>query len=61
MGSLNEGDTVDILEYGDVWHKILFKGKQAYVLASHIKDEPIKYAYVPELTKNREGAHIYLK
>lgn len=59
MGFLNEGDTVDILEYGNVCHKILFEGKQAYVLAAHIKDEPIKYAYVPELIK-KSGGRTYI-
>ena len=59
IGALNEGDTVAILEHGKVWHKILFEGRQAYVLASHIADEPTKYAYVPEL-KKRSGGKTYI-
>lgn len=55
IGSLRDGDQVNIIEMGDVWHKIEFEGKPAYVFAQYIKNVPIKYAYVPELTATVDG------
>jgi D-alanyl-D-alanine dipeptidase len=55
IGSLRDGDLVNILELGDVWHKIEFEGGEAYVFAQYIKNVPIMYAYVPELTATVDG------
>lgn len=55
IGSLKDGDQVSILELGDVWHKIEFEGKEAYVFAQYIKNVPVEYAYVPELVATVDG------
>ncbi len=55
IGALSDGATVNIIEPGDVWHKIMFEGKAAYVFAQYIKNVPIKYAYVSELAATVNG------
>jgi D-alanyl-D-alanine dipeptidase len=55
IGSLRDGDPVNIIEFGDVWHKIEFEGKEAYVFAQYVKNVPIRYAYVPELVATVDG------
>lgn len=55
LGTLKDGDPVTILEQGDVWHKILYNGSEAYVFAAYIKNVPINYAYVPALTATVDG------
>ena len=55
IGALVDGAQVNIIELGDVWHKIEFEGKEAYVFAQYIKNVPIEYAYVPELVATVDG------
>ncbi len=55
IGSLKDGDTVTILELGDVWHKIAWEGGEAYVFAQYIKNVPVQYAYVPALEATVDG------
>lgn len=55
LGMLNNGDSVTILEQGDVWHKIDYNGQDGYVFAAYIKDVAIHYAYVPKLSATIDG------
>ena len=55
IGVLKDGDTVNIIEIGGVWHKIEWEGKEAYVFAQYIKNVPVSYAYVPELEVTIDG------
>lgn len=55
LGTLKQGDTVTILEQGDVWHKIEYKGNAAYVFAAYITNVPISYATVPALEATVKG------
>ncbi|MFA5676394.1 MAG: M15 family metallopeptidase, partial [Christensenellales bacterium] len=56
IGEIFHGDTVNVLEQGDVWHKIEWQGGEGYVFAEYIINLPVKYAYVPaiEYTKNKK-------
>ena len=55
IGQLRDGDTVTILELGDVWHKIEWEGAEAYVFAQYIKNTPVEYAYVPKIEVTVDG------
>ncbi len=55
LGELKNGDPVNVVEQGDVWHKILYNGQEAYVFAAYVTNLPVKYAYVPELKIEYKG------
>jgi len=49
IGQLRDGMAVNILERGDVWHKIEWQGGEGYVFGAYITNLPVYYAYVPPL------------
>ncbi len=55
IGEIKHGDTVNVIEQGDVWHKIEWEGAEGYVFAEYIINLPIKYAYVPALEYTSKG------
>lgn len=38
IGAIYDGDKVDVLEAGDTWTKIEYRGKEAFVISKYLKE-----------------------